>query len=682
MRGCGETVPLTMAQEPVWLEQLRHPEQVNAGFFVVTMSGTVEADAVAGACAEVCRNHPELRGTIVDQDNRYWFRINDAETVFEIEYPIVPCAPGAENETARAWYLARRPLTWDLTSRAPIRFFLLDHGDERRTLVIAVHHIAFDGRSKFVFARQFVSALREIRAGVRPAAAVEAVAPLAGSDDLDKAGLAAATTYWQGHDLRTFPSLVLPAPSRVDPVSSMAATSRFELPEQRLRRLAALTTEAGTSFFSGLLAVTAAQLGRYGNDRFALCIPADTSTAATRERIAMQVNMVPCVIEHAPRAGLRDLVTTAGRALADIDRFRRVPFHLLMRELRQSYGVDIGPSIFDRFGVSYPRVAADFGEVPGLVLDWDFFAPNSSQSFQVTLQLRKTPEGVFGRLDYATSVFDAETAEDFVSGWHETLERALADPDEPLSRRSGSPGCPLPVAPVPKFEAGTMIVPVDRFLPTEDRVAFVNSGGRIVLVLDDDRAGPIAWGEWEPAPDVPDGALILAHNTGNWRPIVVAHDGRELPARVPGTLVLRPRDGGPDLETEIRARIDPKGRLHYLGLAGQAADFGGRHLEGAEAERRIAALPGVREVAVVPGADASRPAPGILLVPDGTAESDPASERTWRRKVLRVWPPGAPRPTEVVLTERLPRDRTGRVDLARVRSICLDATSPSTADIP
>ncbi|MFK8908601.1 condensation domain-containing protein [Streptomyces sp. YS-3] len=677
MWGSKPAAPLTLAQESIWLEQLRHPDRLNAGFFFVTISGAVRAESVASACAAVCRRHPELRGTVVDRDQRYWFQINDLDDVFEFESVALPCPPLGEREATRTWFLARRPLEWDLTSRAPIRLILLDHGGDRRTLVVVVHHIAFDGRSKFVFARQFSQALREAREhGGGAAPDWEPAAPLTDPDELDEAALAAATRYWQDRDLPSFPSLVLPRPDHADPAPGMAATPRFELPESLFDRLGAVTAKAGTSFFSGLLAATAAHLGRYGNEQLALCIPADTSTEATRDRIAMQVSMVPCAITLERGATFRDTVATAGRAISDVDRFRRVPFHLLMRELRRSYGADVGAGVFDRLGVSYPRVAADVGQVPGLRLDWEFFAPNSSQSFQTTLQLRKTPNAVFGRLDYTIPVFDADTAQEFIDGWCRTLHEVLTDPDAPVVRRAvAGPGFQASREAVPASGNGTAVVAVERFLPTEDRHAYVKAGGRVVLVLNHPRAGTVAWGEWQPDSETSDSALPLPHVARAWRPVVVTHDHRELPARTPGLLVLRPAGGGADLETGYRARIDGRGRLCYLGPAEQAADLGGRLLEGAQAERRVAALPGVRDVAVVPGRDAADPAPGVLLVPVNPPDAE--AVRKWRRQVLRVWPPDAPRPTHVAFADELPRDEAGRLDVARVRALCRDAAQAS-----
>jgi hypothetical protein len=430
----GESVvPLSPTQEPVWLEQLRYPERINAGFFLVTIRGAVEADLLAAACAAVCRTNPELRGLVAVRDGRFWFEIHDVADVFEFGEDRLPCPPGEELSASRAWYLARRPTDWDLTARAAIRFLLLTHAPKRRTLVMAVHHIAFDGRSKFLFARQFITALRALRQGDAPPASVRP-RPAVAQPDASGSEMSDAVRHWLDLDVTSLPPLNLPWPDRVDPGQGVASTPRFDVPAPTCARLAAITSEVGVSFFAGLLAGTAAYLGRYGNQQFVLCIPADTSTAGDRDRIGMQVNMVPCVVGVRPRATFRDVVGAAGNALAEVQRFRRVPFHLLLREIRRSCGTDLGPGLFDRFGISYPRTPTDLGEIPGLTLEWDFFAPNSSQSFRVTLHLRRVGEHTFGRLDYFTSVFDAETAERFAEEWRENLTRFVEAADEPLVR--------------------------------------------------------------------------------------------------------------------------------------------------------------------------------------------------------------------------------------------------------
>ncbi|WP_217558859.1 condensation domain-containing protein [Streptomyces sp. GbtcB6] len=435
-------IPLSATQEPIWLEQLRYPDRVSAGFFLVTIRGKVTHQELSGACAAVCAAHPELRGMIVDRDGTYQIQIHDDASVFEFDELHRPCSAGEEAEVSRTWYLANRAPRWDLTRRSPIRFHLLWHASDRCTLLIAVHHIAFDGRSKFEFARQFTCALRELReaTGLPPRSTATEEATLAlsairedrASERVDAEELATAVQIWSNFDLRRFPGLILPVPDQASEAGTVAATERFELPADVCERLARVSSGENASFFAGLLANTAALLAAYGNDRMVLSIPADTSTEASRRRIGMQVNMVPCVIETHPGMTFRQLVVQTAQALAHVHRFRRLPFHLLMRELRRTSGVDLGPGIFDRIGVSFPRTITDLGDVPGLGLVWDFFAPNSTRSFQLTFQLRRAGDRAFGRLDFDTSVFDAELADTFAGQWHKLLTDAMSDPDMPI----------------------------------------------------------------------------------------------------------------------------------------------------------------------------------------------------------------------------------------------------------
>jgi hypothetical protein len=853
MQGIDGLKPLSVTQEPIWLEQLRHPERVNAGFVLVTVRGVVTAESLSAACAAVCAAHPELRGLVVDHEQRFWIRVHSADAVFEFDEQPLPCAPGEESETARTWYFAHREATWDLTRRAPIRFHLLWHDSDRCTLLVAVHHIAFDGRSKFEFARQFTDVLREIRAGRDAASAAGSGTTPAPRPPADPPAdeLAAAVRLWQDADLQNFPGLVLPQPVGSGDTADVASTDRFELAPETCDRLALITKQADASFFTGLLANTAALLGRYGNDRMVLCIPADTSTAATRHQIGMQVNMVPCLVQVRPGATFRELVAGAAEALANVHRFRRIPFHLLIREMRQACGVDVGPGVFDRLGVSYPRGDVDFPEVPGIRLDWDFFAPNSTQSFELTLQLRRAGTGAFGRLDYFTSVFDAATADEFALEWRRMLDRALQAPDAqlipkavrhtgrpPLTRPAdgnlaervranahaepdapcltmgpdslpysraaelfdawtdgtasgpgGGPGAAellVPVrpcradealrhlaapAPRPADEAGeaavrylqesfllghlaeadrirgrrctvvgghapgsahftgslvralaqgaeirvpepgaaaglldtllkdsrdfvveggpewldllaaalrsgirpgpgqvTVMCPAERFLPTRERLELVRAGVRVVLCLEDPGAGPIAWARWEPDQEAPHRAPLLSRTAREWEPVALAPDGRELPHRTPGTLALRHVAGGTPLITAFRGWTDGEGGLCFLGLESRTVARGGRLLDHAEAERRVAMLPGVRDAVVVVPETTGRPVPAVLLVLDGSDHSTP--DRVWRRRVLRVWPAGLTAPASVVTAPELPRTWAGEPDRDAVRTLC------------
>jgi hypothetical protein len=656
---------LTPEQESIWLEEKRYPDHVNAGFFSVTIRGEIAPRAIEAACAAVCATNPDLRAVFPDLDGPKAVVLPLAET-FVLHREVLPCAPGTERDAARRWYLERGTRAWRVTEHPPIRLHLLDHGPDVCTLVVGVHHICFDGRSKFVFARQFARALERARRGLEQPA--ESWAPPVRADD-DR--LSEAVDHWLGHDLPRLPALALPRPHRLLADGAVVPSPRHDLPEQVTRALVELTATEGVSVFSGLFAGAAAQLGRYGNERLVISLPVDTSVADTAERIGLQVNVVPTLVELSPDTSFRELLHAGGAAMTHVRRFRRTPFRRVVDRLRRACGVDVGAGVFDHFGISHPRTTADLGQVPGLALEWDFFAPNSTRSFDLTLQVRREPGAVYGRLDYATSVFDETAAREFMAGYAEVLDRVTREPDTPLGTLLEHRAAHVPpshATPAPAGEriafadlagllaAGdppgtTVRCPMEEFQPTAEAIEFARCG-RLLLTLVDERAGLLGWTD-DPGDDPAAVRAVAA------RPdlIVVGRNGVPVPPMVTGVLCV----GAPERRTPFRARLDGEGGLWFHGRADECVDVFGRLFDRAEARRRVAGLPGVREVAVLPDPDARDSAVPRPLVCLAVAEPE-AGVRVWRQAVRRVWPRFAPPPSRFLLFSALPRNGRGEIE--------------------
>ncbi|MFJ7333681.1 condensation domain-containing protein [Streptomyces sp. NPDC101116] len=675
-------VAMTPAQESIWLEELLKPAGGgNAGFFSVLIRGEFDEAQVRSACLAVCDDSPQLRGVVVPGEQRHHIEIGPAATRFSFETCRVTAAEGEELRVAREWYLRGHGGSWDLTTRAPIRFFLLDHGGSRASLVIGVHHIAFDGRSKFVFARRFAHALTALRAG-RTITSRRPDRPSVPRPDIAER-VSEAVRHWVDAGLADLPGLGLPLGHGRDAAGEVTATGTFHAPDQACTRLADLTKGEGTSFFTGLVACAAARLHQYGNSRFVLGIPVDTSTPDTRDEIGLQVNVVPCLIDVPPGASFRDLVAICGRALQTVRRHRHVPFAWVLRELRRQYGVDVGRTVFDKVGISYPTVVREHTEVPGLTMEWDFFAPNSTQTFELILQLRREGHRVYGRLDYSTRLLGRAAAEGFADGFVRLLDDLTEAPDKPLPREPkrctpalrpetaarGALATPWPEEPVAVtgFRALTrlaeqpgersaaerrVVCPLEQFQPTSAVAAFVRSGGQVILEATDPVLGRLGSARWDPdaAADIP-----LTDPAPGLRFLVTTDQGFPVPRGVPGALGVLGGSG----PGRFRAWIDERDHVRLLGTVEQVRSHYGRFLDLDLAEARTAALPGVREVAVLFGTVSSKAAPRVVLVSTTDTSAD---ERHWLRAVRRVWPRNWPRPARVTLAEELPRLPSGEVD--------------------
>jgi hypothetical protein len=451
-----QVIPLSAAQESIWLERALRPGAANASYFAVGLKGAVSAQAIRAACLAITSRHPALRGTVAREPVPGVILHPPAE-IFQFVVQPLPCEVGQEQQTVRAWQ-AEHPWPWDLTAVPPIGFTLLTHGADRRTLVIHVHHFGFDGRSKFVFAREFTELLRDARNGWPVVAGRPGCSGVRGG--AGRAGLPATddevdsvVTYWLDHGVDRIGAPALPLPGEPGTGTGMGTTGRLDLAAAECALLKGLCERQGVSFFAGLMSCLGAQLWAYGNDRAVLAISADTSTAASREQISLQVNKVPCLIPLGAGPTPADLLRRSGEALQHVQRFRRVPFHWVLRRLRQRTGVDVGAGAFSSLSISYLRPEADFGQIPGLSLAWDFFTPNSGQYFDLVFQFRRGQEGVYGRLDYARRLYDAPAAERIMADFAASLGELTANPERRLAGRAAARPSPSLTCPVVRTRA-------------------------------------------------------------------------------------------------------------------------------------------------------------------------------------------------------------------------------------
>ena len=427
--------PVTPAQESMWYEQQFRRRGSNIGCQVVTLRGEVAPEAVRRACAAVVERHPVLRSVFVRAGRGIAQRTESTDTHFTFVTGELSAADGREHARVHDWVKERYGrFDWDLATMAPVRFHLLRHAPDRSTLAVVVHHIGYDGRSKFLFARDFTRFLDQAVRGeplqVTPLALPDPPPPV--DPDL----VARAVAYWQDLDVGSLGRTRMPrtaAAARDDGDGLVHSTDRFTIPDaDRLRTLA---HQEGTTLFGGLVACVAVQLHGYGNRLPVMSVTADTSTPENAHLIGLDINVVPLAVPVTPDTTFRQVLRGARAALDHLRTYRTVPFQALLRGVDgvRSAGPD-GP--FAGVSLSYPRVPRDLPRSATTELDWDFFVPNFGTAFDITYQFRSRPDTSFGRVDYVPRAQDAPEADRIVRDLTYVVGTVLAHPDLPLHELS------------------------------------------------------------------------------------------------------------------------------------------------------------------------------------------------------------------------------------------------------
>ena len=159
-----ERVPLSFAQWRMWfINQLEEDRSTYNLPVAIGLDGVVDRDALAGALADVAARHEVLRTVFPDEGGVPWQRILDGEA----GKPPLAVRQVAGDEVAGAVAeVAGRG--FDLTVELPWRAELLVTGPGRGVLVLVVQHIAGDGWSMGVLARDVSAAYAARRARSAP----------------------------------------------------------------------------------------------------------------------------------------------------------------------------------------------------------------------------------------------------------------------------------------------------------------------------------------------------------------------------------------------------------------------------------------------------------------------------------------------------------------------------------
>lgn len=152
--------------------------------------------------------------------------------------------------------------------------------------------------------------------------------------------------------------------------------------------------------------------------------------------------------------------------------------------------------------------------------------------------------------------------------------------------------------------------------------------------------------------------------------VTIADDGR-IRLRGPQLMTGYLEGGGIDADgwftTGDLGRLDAEGRLTVLGRADDMLVSGGRNVHPLEVESRLAACPGIADVAVAGRAD---PLWGDVLVAAVVGAAPAADILAWSRVHL----PAAIRPRQVLNLPQLPRNGMGKIDRPALRALVAAAT--------
>ncbi|WP_248959191.1 non-ribosomal peptide synthetase [Sphaerisporangium perillae] len=422
-----ERIPLSYSQQRLWfMSRLEGPSATYNIPGALRLRGPLDVAALRRALHDLVGRHESLRTVFPDHEGEAGQRVlppGQAEVTLER----VDLAPGELDDALRAACAH----AIDLSRELPIRATLFGLGPDDHCLLILLHHIAGDGWSMGPLARDLSTAYAARVAGRPPG---WRPLPVQYADyTLWQRGSDLPLGYWLSA-LEGLPERLELPTDRTRPAKAGYRGDQVPIDWGADLRdgVAALARQTGTTVFMVVQAALAALLTRLGAGTD---IPIGTPEAgradeALDDLIGFFVNTLVLRTDTSGDPDFRTLLDRVREADLSAYAHAGVPFERLVEAINPPRSLSHHPLF--QVMLAMQDDGGDGGDTPelaGLSVSGQDLRTDVAKfdlAFSVNADLR-------GVLEYATDLFDRETAERLVDRLACVLRSAVADPGAPLS---------------------------------------------------------------------------------------------------------------------------------------------------------------------------------------------------------------------------------------------------------
>ncbi|MFE0254772.1 amino acid adenylation domain-containing protein [Streptomyces sp. NPDC059010] len=433
-------LPLSYAQERLWfLHRFEGPSPTYNLPVALRLTGDLDVAALTAALDDLTHRHEALR-TVFAEDGH-----GPHQVVLPSVPPLSVVRVGEDGLDAR---LAEAvATTFDLTVQPPLRATLFDLGADEHVLLLVLHHIAGDGASMAPLARDLATAYAARTQGEEPDwpqlpvqyadFAVWQRRTLGESDDPDSV-LSRQLDHWRATLAGLPEQMELPfdRPRPAVP-THRGDTVPFTVAPEVHQALVRLAREHHTTVFMVVHAVLATLLHRLGaGDDIVIGSPV---AGRTDDALAPLVGyFANNLVLRTDLTGDPDLTEVLRRVrAADLAAYAHqdVPFERVVEAVNPVRSTARHP-LFQtglNFNNADQQAALDLAvDLPGLSARVQPVASPAAK-FDLSFFLTERPEGgVSGLLEFATDLFDRESAARIAERFTRLLADLTAEPDRPV----------------------------------------------------------------------------------------------------------------------------------------------------------------------------------------------------------------------------------------------------------
>jgi amino acid adenylation domain-containing protein len=432
-------LPLSFAQERLWFLDRLEP---GSAFYnipaALRLSGALDRPAMERALGEIVRRHEALRTVFTEAQG------SPAQTVAPFGGWVLPVEDVSHlGEAERDAEAARRAAAdaarpFDLAAGPLFRAELLRLAEDDHVLLLCMHHAVGDAWSLEVLFRELsvlYGAFCEGGESPLPELPVQYADHAVWQRRVLQGEVLERQLAWWRERLAEAPPLLELPTDRPRPAlqTYRGASERIDLPADLLERLQALGRSEGATLFMVLLGAFQVLLSKYaGSEDVVVGSPIAGRTRGEVEGlIGLFLNTLVLRVELDGEPSFREALRRVREATLGAYEHQEVPFERLVEELQPERSLSHAPLFQVMFVLQEPAGAG--GGLPGLELRRVSAAGRTSK-FDLTLALARHPGGLAGSLEYASDLFDRDTARRMLAHFARVLEQVAADADAPVSR--------------------------------------------------------------------------------------------------------------------------------------------------------------------------------------------------------------------------------------------------------
>ncbi len=430
--------PMSFAQQRLWfLDQFEPGNTLYNIVWPIRLRGHLNVEALQRSLDEIVARHEVLRAT---------FRAIDDQPVQVISpwltIPLVPKNLSGLSEDQREVEIQRLA---DAEAKIPIslqtgpmlRALLARLGENEHVLILTLHHIVSDRWSRGIFYRElstFYDAFSQGKPNPFPDL------PLQYTDFsvwqrewLSGKNLERQLSYWK-QQLGGAPSTLELPTDRPRPASQSfhGQIYSFEISRQLIDALNALSRREGVTLFMLLLAGLQMLLARYsGQEDIVVGTPiANRNRAEIENLIGFFANTLVLRTNLSGNPTFRELLARVRDVALGAYAHQDLPFEKLVEELNPERSLSHNPLFQVLLAVQ--NAPKEELRLSGLTLE-GIPVRSAGSKFDLALFLTEAPDGVRGRLEYNTDLFEEQTVARMMGHLEHLLVEAVANPDERIS---------------------------------------------------------------------------------------------------------------------------------------------------------------------------------------------------------------------------------------------------------